>query len=371
MTVVPLQPSGEEALRVSSSMITLVFIALILRFIARFKARAGFLLEDGLALLAAAFFYVDQGLFLYGEDFPPQVSRTCANIYIQAVLGKGSSGGSDARLMLLPQLDRFFRILYIEEIIFVITITVVKLSILTFYRHIFTTRKFKFLTWTLCGICIVWAIVCIFVVIFQCKPIHAFWKFELQLTPGAAKCMPSGQVILGFEVSNLLIDFLILSLPVYMVQKLQLKTSRKISIIGIFLLGSFVCITCIVRAYFIFDPKTKQPPMDWTTVELASAILCACLPTYGPLLSGIDITSSTVKSWFSSLIGSKRNSQNSKATNPSSKSNHSRYNQLEDSLNKSQKFRTNSKPSTSEEHLHAGGDYQMNNIMVERSVEVV
>lgn len=24
--------------------------------------------------------------------------------------------------------------------------------------------------------------------------------------------------------------------------------------------------------------------MDWTTVELACAIVCACLPTYGPLL---------------------------------------------------------------------------------------
>lgn len=26
--------------------------------------------------------------------------------------------------------------------------------------------------------------------------------------------------------------------------------------------------------------------MDWTTVELATAIVCACLPTYGPLMKG-------------------------------------------------------------------------------------
>ncbi|KAM3070740.1 hypothetical protein ACMFMF_008188 [Clarireedia jacksonii] len=92
MTVVPLQPSGKEALRVSASMITLVFVVLIFRFIARVKVRAGFHLEDGLVLLAAALFYVDQGLFLY------------------AVLGKGSSGGSDAMLMLLPQSERFYRV---------------------------------------------------------------------------------------------------------------------------------------------------------------------------------------------------------------------------------------------------------------------
>ncbi|KAM3070297.1 hypothetical protein ACMFMG_010133 [Clarireedia jacksonii] len=117
--------------------------------------------------------------------------------------------------------------------------------------------------------------------------------------------------------------------------------------------------------------------MDWTTVELASAILCACLPTYGPLLSSTDITSSTIKSWFSALIGSMRSSQNSKATDSSSigqsssKSNYAWYNQLGDSQHKSGKFGTNTKVSTSEEHLHAGSDYQMNNIMVERSVEVV
>ncbi|CAD6440052.1 cae8f845-da4f-4bbd-acbc-62b3a0bd3cf4 [Sclerotinia trifoliorum] len=65
---------------------------------------------------------------------------------------------------------------------------------------------------------------------------------------------------------------------------------------------------------------------------------------------------SNYKTRFSSLIGSKRSSQNSKTTNPSSngksfsKSNHFWYNRLEDSLNKSEQFRTmaNSKPSKNE-----------------------
>ena len=48
--------------------------------------------------------------------------------------------------------------------------------------------------------------------------------------------------------------------------------------------------------------------MDWSTVELASAIICACLPTYGPLLS----VPAPIRTWTSSLLGSWR-SVNSKS----------------------------------------------------------
>ena len=41
--------------------------------------------------------------------------------------------------------------------------------------------------------------------------------------------------------------------------------------------------------------------MDWTTVELATALICACFPTYGPLLR-TGLIKSTFKSWYTSLL---------------------------------------------------------------------
>lgn len=67
MTEVQLDPTGSMSLRVSASMIVLVFIALCVRGWARSKVHKGILLEDMLILLAAALFYANQGTFLYGK----------------------------------------------------------------------------------------------------------------------------------------------------------------------------------------------------------------------------------------------------------------------------------------------------------------
>lgn len=67
MTEVQLDPTGSMSLRVSASMIVLVFLALCVRGWARSKVHKGILLEDMLILLAAALFYANQGTFLHGK----------------------------------------------------------------------------------------------------------------------------------------------------------------------------------------------------------------------------------------------------------------------------------------------------------------
>lgn len=66
MTGVTVQPSGAMSKRVSASMMTLVLVALCLRTWSRLKTHWHFLVEDLLILLAAALFYAEQGLYLYG-----------------------------------------------------------------------------------------------------------------------------------------------------------------------------------------------------------------------------------------------------------------------------------------------------------------
>ena len=121
--------------------------------------------------------------------------------------------------------------MYALEIIFVFNITAVKVSILCFYCHIFTVQAFHKRTYALDFLCIIWAMVALFVLIFQCNPISAAWDLELQATPGAAKCLPRS-LDLGMEISNVVLDSLILALPVHMIRRLQMKISKKIGIIG-------------------------------------------------------------------------------------------------------------------------------------------
>lgn len=115
-------------------------------------------------------------------------------------------------------------------------ITLAKLSILTFYRRIFSVRSFVRLTWVVLAMCVVWAVICAFVIVFQCVPVHGMWDVAMQLGK-AATCLKPEKLIFGFEISNVAIDLLILALPVYRVQRLQLPTAKKISVSCIFLLG--------------------------------------------------------------------------------------------------------------------------------------
>ncbi|KAJ5094367.1 hypothetical protein N7456_010228 [Penicillium angulare] len=271
-------------------MMTLVFVALVIRAWARLKSHRKVLLEDILILLAAALFYSDQAVYLY------------------AVMGNGASGGSDSTGMSLTQLDRYSKYLYAEEMLFVLGITAVKLSILVFYRHVFTTRSFAKVNWVIIGITVVWCIITLFLVIFQCSPIHGVWSYEMQFS-GQATCLNSPKLIFGFEVTNVVIDVSILIPPIVMVQRLQLRAAKRVKLTIIFFLGLFVCITCAVRAHFIWNPSTGQArsipiAMDWTTVEMASAIVCACLPTYGPVISNLSDVVPSLKSWYSSLLSS-------------------------------------------------------------------
>ena len=126
--------------------------------------------------------------------------------------------------------------IYIEEVFFITTITTVKISILLFYRRIFATARFRALTTAFGLLCLLWWFIAFFVIVFQCYPVEDFWNYQLQLA-WQASCLAPGTVIFGIEITNLFIDIMILCLPLWMINSLQMSTHRKISVGSMFLLG--------------------------------------------------------------------------------------------------------------------------------------
>lgn len=129
---------------------------------------------------------------------------------------------------------------------------------------------------------------------------------------GKGACIPYGNIITGAEVTNVIIDVTILCLPAYMIKTLQLPIPRKIGLMSIFLLGGFVCIICVVRIFYVANIEISDNRNDileavnWTTGELAAAIICACLPTYGPLLRDVSRITTNLRYWIDSQSRSKR-----------------------------------------------------------------
>ncbi|KAI0404732.1 hypothetical protein F4802DRAFT_566097 [Xylaria palmicola] len=176
---------------------------------------------------------------------------------------------------------------YITELIFTVGNTTIKLSILWFYFSLFSiNRTLRPVIQATAVVCVVWFVVAGLVVVLQCQPVQAFWE---QLD-SPVYCLESPRVLLGYELSNLFIDVAILCIPTSTVGKLQLPLSKKLPLIGIFLLGAVVCIASILRLTAIWNPPDIEENLDfgrtffWSTLQLGLAIVTSCLPTYGPLM---------------------------------------------------------------------------------------
>ncbi|KAL8627718.1 hypothetical protein Q9189_006585 [Teloschistes chrysophthalmus] len=168
----------------------------------------------------------------------------------------------------------------------------IKLSILLFYRRLFptqnTSRTWRICHLLLCILSVILGIISTFGAAFQCTPVKYMWDLTI---PG--HCINFVAFARFTGVMNLVTDVGILSLPIPIVWSLKLERSKKIGVCALFLLGGFVCVTSIVRLYYleaVGNGHSIDPTWDnvntaiWTCVEPCIGVVCACLPIMAPLL---------------------------------------------------------------------------------------
>lgn len=118
------------------------------------------------------------------------------------------------------------------ECVYLVSVALLKLSLLALYFRIFPTREFKLATYILSGLIILWCIALNCVAIFQCNPVKKSW---LPTSPGT--CIDLKAAFIGNAIPNIITDVVILLLPVRQIWKLQMRPAQRISLIAMFLLG--------------------------------------------------------------------------------------------------------------------------------------
>jgi hypothetical protein len=108
-----------------------------------------------------------------------------------------------------------------------------KLSLLFLYHRIFSLDKiFSIMVIAVGTIQISWGISMFFARVFACTPIYHFWD---RLTPGT--CISGNGLLVGPEVVNSLVDFIMVGMAVWVVQKLNMSTKYKWKLSILFALG--------------------------------------------------------------------------------------------------------------------------------------
>lgn len=239
-------------------------IAVLLRFVSRRMSKIKYEADDWLIIAGL--------LFTLGV-------LICDCVGLRFGLGR--------HLILLKNPAGFAQMLISAEVIYNFAMFAIKASILYLYKRVFfISRNFVIVLWAVGIFVACYSITQVFAAIFQCMPIDSNWNplvkhYCINTDIGAT-------IIAAF---NVLTDFAILVLPLPLLYKLQKPTKERIQIMGMFLLGGFVCFASIYRCIVIHelshaDPSWSDVPVNiWTIVELCTAIVSACLPTMRPLFS--------------------------------------------------------------------------------------
>lgn len=153
------------------------------------------------------------------------------------------------------------------------------------YYRVFSSLRMKTYICLAGVLIIIWSISQILVVVFTCLPVQKFWLPE---TPGT--CVALVPFWYANAAGNIVTDVLIFLLPLPVIGSLNLKKGPKILLLGIFGLGFFTCAISIIRIQYLkLSPDTTWDNVAsscWSIGELCSGIVCSCLPTLRPLVSG-------------------------------------------------------------------------------------
>jgi hypothetical protein len=119
-----------------------------------------------------------------------------------------------------------------NEFTYSITTPVIKISVLVFYRRIFTTKVFRRCTDGLIVMCILWGTATLLASALQCRPLRAYWDQSVN-----GHCFDALKFVLGVQGVNIFLDVAILCLPLPMVWGLRRAWQERLALSGVFLLG--------------------------------------------------------------------------------------------------------------------------------------
>uniref|UniRef100_A0A8H7TQG4 Rhodopsin domain-containing protein n=1 Tax=Bionectria ochroleuca TaxID=29856 RepID=A0A8H7TQG4_BIOOC len=155
-------------------------------------------------------------------------------------------------------------LLFIAELFYAFGLFFAKVSILSLYWRMFNLTNIRLPIQILFGCSFVWIIFRIFMGIFHCVPVEAFWDSNA----GGYCTIEDKKFFFGTTLVHAAIDIAILILPMWQILQLQLPLLQKAGIMIMFTFGFFICAAAIrlIVAARVFDDKS--PDLTWNICEI-------------------------------------------------------------------------------------------------------
>ena len=183
------------------------------------------------------------------------------------------------------QLTSRGQVLYVFEVVWTLTIPIIKTSILLLYNRIFPVPRVRLATYFVGFFVITWLLWAGISTIAQCTPIPYFWD----RTIAGGHCINNDAFYIAAGAVNVFTDFAIIAIPIPVIWNLQkISTVQKFGFVAIFSLGGFVCVISIIRLVYLgrisADDITWTDAWGglWSSIEVSLDVVGACLPVVAP-----------------------------------------------------------------------------------------
>ncbi|KAL6165044.1 hypothetical protein ACJQWK_08301 [Exserohilum turcicum] len=245
---------------VTVTLTSIATILLISRISLTIKNRGWLGLEDGFVIAAnvclivfAVCVYIAT---LHGFGMPKAAIPKFGGNYIEAM--------------------KFF---WLTQLFYTLTNGFNKMAFVALYYRVFPMKRFRQVCLFLGGVSVAWTVSFVFIVVFQCTPIHRVFNRTI---PGT--CINFFWHRWLNAISNLLTDIAIFIMPIPVIIRLNMSLGSRIGLVVLFSMGFFICLTTALRmATLPLTLRTKDPSWEsaptnlWSFIEAASGVICACL----------------------------------------------------------------------------------------------
>ncbi|KAM0795055.1 hypothetical protein BDR22DRAFT_872508 [Usnea florida] len=245
-----------------------------------------------------------KAMSLNSSEYVILVALAITIVHSMVYIYCATNGGMGQHVQNLSDIEFviFGKVTFWNQFPYIFAVSITRISILLLYQSLFPTRRFRIITNIIGLIILLWTIAFFFASLFQAWPISKNWSPD---EPGTT--VNEFSLYIALACTELVLDVVVLALPWPVVWRLQMDSSRKWKVSGIFALGGFVCVASAFRIFYYHTTHTSASQdftydsyniFIWTIIEPCTGVVCACLPTLGPLFQG--------KYSMESLIGSIR-----------------------------------------------------------------
>ncbi|KAL7961777.1 hypothetical protein V8C34DRAFT_272394 [Trichoderma compactum] len=282
---------------------------------------------SAITLMIAGIRFVSKYLFSIRQGFGPDDWTMLAAGFIGIpciafnILGLSSHGlGKDIWTLAPGDAASFARWFLAMEILYVVIMTIVKISLSLFYLDLFPGTTFRRVVWGTIIFNIASGLSFVIGSLVQCVPLSFTWEQFSNSSHG--HCININSFGWANAAVNVATDFWLIVIPLVQLYKLDTHWRRKLSAAIMFMTGVIATIVSILRfKSLVHFANSANPTWDhwsiawWSTIEVNISIICTCIPSIRLILahifprvigSSLGLPPMTEDSW----IGEKMSSPN-------------------------------------------------------------